>query len=253
MRNLVFASSLLLAACGSAVAPGAPGDAGALSDGAVGTDSTSPDADRADVVSETGSTSDSGAEAATSDGLVATDTMPPPVPLGKVAGTYFVSCLPTLAGDDASKSLLFYGEVKVLGTTAGAQRLELQLTPFVETATKMDIALTVGGTETSTTEVVGTDAKWTAVLGEWRIPGNSQRIGDSNLRFANASLEGLVLADGNLCAEMQGKLVDPFEVDFDAPGDHCIWRRVAEGADLPHVTGVGGGYVGYLVSEHRCP
>jgi hypothetical protein len=165
-----------------------------------------------------------------------------------VTGNYFVSCLPTLLGGEASQSLLFYAEV----TSAGG-KLSFNSYPLSETATKFSKTETVGVPQVASMVPIAASGSWNVTLGTVKIPGNSQRIGDSDLVLENLSYKGHIVSADRLCAELDGQLVSPFAASFDEPGDICIFVRMAPDVDLPTAMSGSTTYVGYPAAEHHCP
>ena len=167
-----------------------------------------------------------------------------------VSGTFIVSCLPTLAGGEAKLSILFYGELKVTG-----ENVDVVLSPLLETATKMSKSQTVGTPLSALASPVTGERNFVAKFGNGTVPGNSQRIGDSNLVFTNFTLQSKIQSKDRLCAELQGELTAPFPQDFNGPGDGCVFVRLEDGADLPTATSGDGKttWVGFTAAEHACP
>lgn len=165
-----------------------------------------------------------------------------------VSGTYFTSCLPTLAAGAADKSLLFYTEV-----TEVAQKLSLTIYPLSKTATTFSKSETVGVPQNISMTPVMADGTWTVTVGEVDIPGTSQRISDNDLMLVNVSYAARITAGDRMCAELSGQLKKPFESSIDGPGDICVFMRLADGAALPMATVGTKSWVGYTAAEHHCP
>jgi hypothetical protein len=99
-----------------------------------------------------------------------------------------------------------------------------------------------------------TNNTFVANMGNIRIPGNSQRIGDSELILSNIVYHGTVLGRERWCAELDGQLTAPLMESLAPPGDICIGIALTEGADLPTaMLSTGTTYIGYANEEHHCP
>jgi hypothetical protein len=165
-----------------------------------------------------------------------------------VTGAYFTSCLPTLAGGNASQSLLFYTEV-----TETSQVLSLTIYPLSKTATTFSKSETVGVPQVISMAPVMADGTWKVTVGEVDIPGTSQRISDSDLKLSNVSYDARITSADRMCAELGGQLVLPFMSSIDSPGDICVFTRLADGATLPVVTQGSKMWVGFSAADHHCP
>jgi hypothetical protein len=165
-----------------------------------------------------------------------------------VSGTFFASCLPTLAGGNAAQSLLFYMEV-----TEVSHSLALNIYPLSKTATTFSKSETVGVPQVIPMAAVNADGTWKVTVGEVDIPGTSQRISDNDLTLVNVSYDARITSVDRMCAELSGKLTKPFESSIDGPGDICIFNRMAEGTMLPVVTQGAKSWIGYSAADHHCP
>jgi hypothetical protein len=168
--------------------------------------------------------------------------------IADVNGTFLVSCLPTLAGGAAELSILFYGEITLTG-----DQVSVVLSPLLETATKMSKSQVTGTPLTAPPAAVVGLRTFELKYGAGTVPGNSQRIGDSNLVFTNFALQSKIQNKDRLCAELQGELTSPFPQDFNGVGDYCVFVRLADGVDLPTATNGTKTWVGFTAAEHNCP
>ena len=171
-------------------------------------------------------------------------------PSADFSGSYLVGCLPVLVGGDPSLQFMFYIDLKA---DLAAGTVDFASTALKEDATIFDKAHTTGDPLTKKAIPV-TKGQFTATFADASIPGNAQRIGDSNLILKDYSLAMTVTGKDSLCAELAGKIISPLEVDFAPPGDFCIFRRWKEGDAIPKNKGSDGKeFIGFPAADFHCP
>lgn len=163
--------------------------------------------------------------------------------------TYFGNCLPTIVAGSPEMSLMFYGEV-----TFNGGKIDLAIHALKETATKLSKSDIVGTSQIANGVALAADGTFVATIGDASIPGNSQRIGNSELVLKNVSYQGRVLGNDRVCAELQGQATAPLAATLDNPGDFCVWIAMPDGADLPKYKDASGkDFVGIPLDEYHCP
>jgi hypothetical protein len=167
------------------------------------------------------------------------------------AGTslYFTSCIPQVFLGSPELSFIFLSEI----TLAGG-KMKMTNYPLKQDATKLTKSQTVGTPHSSPEVPLGTDNTFKATIGGLTIPGNSQRVGDSDIVMADVVYTGKLLGKERICSELDGRATAPSSQDFSAPGDFCISVLLPEGADLPTFKDAADKMsVGFAAAEYHCP
>lgn len=162
---------------------------------------------------------------------------------------YWGNCLPQIVTGAPQSSIMYYSEVTFSGGKA-----DVTFYPLNEKATKLSKSEAVGTPQTATGIEIKPDNTFTAVMGDVKVPGNSQRIGDSELVLTNVSYQMVIQGKERLCAELQGSVTAPLSASLDMKGDICVWIQMADGATLPTAKDSSGGtFTGIPNEEYHCP
>lgn len=163
--------------------------------------------------------------------------------------TYFTSCLPQVFSGSPELSFIFLTELTLSGG-----KLKQTNYPLKQDATKLSKSQTVGTPHSSNEATLGADNSFTATVGAVGIPGNSQRVGDSDIVMADVVYTGKVLGKERVCSELNGRATAPSSQDFNGMGDFCISVLLPEGADLPTFKDAADKMsVGFAAAEYHCP
>jgi len=184
------------------------------------------------------------------------DTTPPDVTASDldITGTWLGACLPNNIASNPEVALLFMVEAKFTAEASGGGKVDITMTPMKDTATKMDKSETSGASFGKTGIPVATNGQFTLDVGDITIPGDAQRIGASTLKLTGIVFKNQISAKDKYCAEIDGKLVSPFEIDLGPPGDYCVFKPVALGGALPTFKlSDGTTPVGFEGTEYHCP
>lgn len=163
--------------------------------------------------------------------------------------TFWGNCLPNIVTGSPQSSIMYYTEFTFTGG-----KVDVSILPMKETATVFSKSETVGEAQVATGVAIKSDNTFTAVVGNVKVPGNSQRIGDSELVLTNVSYQARILSDKRICGELQGDVTAPLSSSLDNPGDFCVWIAMADGTTLPTSTDSSGTkFVGIPNEEYHCP
>lgn len=178
----------------------------------------------------------------------------PPIEVGDAdldAGKqiYWGNCLPSIVAGSPQMSIMYYTEL-----TFSGGKVDVAIHALKETATTLSKSETVGDPQIANGIEIKPDNTFVATMGGVKVPGNSQRIGDSELVLTNVSYQMKILGKERVCAELQGQVTAPLSASLDGTGDYCVWMAMDDGATLP--TGKdpsGATFVGIANEQYHCP
>lgn len=163
--------------------------------------------------------------------------------------TYWGNCLPAIVAGSPQMSIMYYTEF-----TFSGGKVDVAIYPLKETATTLSKSETVGDPQIVNGVEIKSDNTFVATIGPVKIPGNSQRIGDSELVLTNVSYQGKILGKERICAELQGQVTAPLSASLEATGDYCVWQALPDGATLPTAKDPSGAsFVGIANEQYHCP
>jgi hypothetical protein len=162
---------------------------------------------------------------------------------------YWGNCLPQIVTGAPQSSLMYYSEITFSGGKA-----DVAFYPLNEKAKTLSKSETVGTPQIATGLEIKPDNTFVATMGDVKVPGNSQRIGDSELVLTNVSYQMVIQGKERLCAELQGTVTAPLSASLEPKGDICVWIQLPDGAPLPTQKDASGGtFVGLANEDFRCP
>ena len=156
---------------------------------------------------------------------------------GFTAAPFFVACLPRLVGGKLAKALRFAGTISYAPSSASgkAGKIDVDITPLAVGAT--DLSAVVGSHIPSLGNVVSNDGAFTADMGKPTVLSAANPISTNDIVFADVFLKAILLRDDFMCAELDGDIVLPEQLDLNDPGDFCVFLRVpALSGPIPAIT-----------------